>query len=255
MGSLLFKMALRDFVRPRRIIGWIFVVVCVFAFAKIWKTVTPAMTARDAYAQISAVLVYRLLALSAAIFSTAVITQEIEQKTIVYLVTRPIPRWLLLFSRMAAAIVVVAGLSVLAAVAASLAVHGPRFLSNSLLPRDITGLVVGAVAYCSLFTLISLWFNRAMLICLLFAFGWEVAATMIPGDVGYLTIFEYLETISQRPALDGPGAVELLAGQQSLNLMSTNTAWTIISLMIVSFLALGAYWFTHFEYLPREDAE
>ena len=254
MGLFLFQTALRDFVRPRRIVGWIFVVLGVFVFAKIWATVTSGMTARDAYAQISAVLVYRLLALAAAIFSTAVLTQEIEQKTIVYLLTRPVPRWMLLLSRLAAAAVVVAAISILAAVAASLATFGPRFLSNSLLPRDVVGLLVGALAYCSLFALISLWFNRAMIICLLFAFGWEVAVSNLPGSA-YLSIFKYLETISQRPALEGPGPIEFLAGQSSLNLMSTSTAWTVMVLMITGCVGVSIYWFTHFEYLPREDAE
>lgn len=255
MGVFLYQSALRDFMRPKRLVVWLLVVAAVFGIAKLWTGLTSGLSPQEAYNQVSAVLVYRVLALTAAIFSTAVVSQEVEQKTIVYLLTRPIPRQTLLLARSLAATTVVVLIGWLLALGVTIAVFGPRLGDNAMLGKDLVGLAVGALAYTSLFVLLSLWINRAMIVCILFAFGWETMIPNLQGDIYYLSIYKYLETISERPSVAASGPIGALAAQLSANQMTTQTAWVALIAMIVAFTALAGWWFTHYEYVPREDSE
>ena len=255
MGAFLFQTALKDFIRAKRIVVWLLVILGTFGIAMMWARLTHEMASQDAYNQVSAVLVYRVLALAAAIFSTAVVSQEVEQKTIVYLLTRPVERCKLLTARTLAVATVVAAIGVLLAIAVSFAVFGGGALSNSMLGKDLIALVVGAFAYTSLFVLISLWVNRSMIVCILFAFGWETMIPNLQGDMYYLSVYKYLETISMRALVEGSGSVAGLAEQISVKQMSVSTAWIVLLAMIAGSAAFSAWWFTRYEYVPREDSE
>jgi ABC-2 type transport system permease protein len=250
--TFVFKSALADFMRLRRVLVWLLVAVALFGVAKAFVSVTDQST-QEAYVMMSSVFVFRLLALTAAIFSTAVISQEVEQKTIVYLLTRPIARWKLLLARTLAAIVAVAVISCLGAIMVSFAVFG-RW--HDLLNRDLVALLMGSAAYCSLFVLVSLIINRAMIVCLIFAFGWETAIPNMPGDLNWISVSSYLTSIAKRPATTGEkNLLDILGGMLGTNTIAPSTGWTVLTLLTLFCLALGAWWFTHFEYVPREDAE
>ncbi len=212
---------------------------------------------RESYGTLSGWLVFRLLALVAAIFAAVVVAQEVEQKTIVYLLTRPIPRAKLLLARTAAAIAVTFLVGAVAAVVVSFSVMGGKGLSNDLLISDLKALFVGAAAYVSLFVLISLWLNRSMLICLLFAFGWETAIPNMPGSMYRLSIFSYLNAIAEHPSQGGQMNTlgTGLSGELSTNLLLPTTGYITMLTLTVICLATGAWWFKKFEYVPREDAE
>ena len=110
-------------------------------------------------------------------------------------------------------------------------------------------------AATGLFVLVSLWINRSMIVNLLFAFGWETMIPNLQGDMYYLSIYKYLETISQRPSLAEPGPLSALAAQLSVNTMNLSTAWIVLTALTVACMGGAAWWFTRFEYVPREDSE
>jgi ABC-2 type transport system permease protein len=256
MEGFLILTALKDFLRARRLAIWIVIIVILFGLSKAYIYVRPGVTPQDAYIQLSGLMVYRVLALAAAIFSTAVISQEIEQKTIVYLVTRPIPRPVLLLTRLAATIIVVFGLSFMAAVSVSIATHGVHALTNDVLWRDFKGLLAGSAAYSTLFVFFSLLINRSMLVSLFFAFGWELFIPNLQGDSYRLSIFPYLKAIAQRPtAGDSQTPFGFISGQTGQDVLSATTGWITIIVLVGGLAMLSAWWFKNFEYLPREDAE
>jgi ABC-2 type transport system permease protein len=195
------------------------------------------------------------LALASAIFTTAILSQEVEQRTIVYLLTRPVPRWRLLLTRYAASVIVVALVGAFAAVVTSFGAYGGNFLSNPLLGRDLLALGVGALAYGALFLFVSLLFNRALIICALFAFGWESSIPNLPGDLYRLSVFSYLQAIAEHPTSGGSGVLALLSGTAGEGGITRTTAFLVLGAMVVGLLLASAWWFTHFEYVPREDAE
>ncbi|MEA2553814.1 MAG: type transport system permease protein [Fimbriimonadaceae bacterium] len=257
MGAYVFQNALSEYLRPKRVVIWVLVAICVFAAAKLFANVSPNMSAGDKYSMLSSLLLFRLLPLASAIFSSGVLSQEIEQKTIVYLLTRPVPRPQFLIFRLLASVVAVIVVSIMAALAISFAIYGPAALSNNLLSRDIVALAVGAMAYGSLFVLISLLINRAMIVSLLFAFAWETSVPSMPGSIYLLSISSYLTAIAQRPSAGSERGNPLKALASSLggNTLTADQGWAVIIGITLFCAVFGAWWFTRSEYLPREDAE
>lgn len=256
MLGYLFTFSLRDFLRPRRVFGWIFVIIALYGIAKLLWVLNRQPTAEKIYLDTANIFLFRVLGLACAIFSTAVISAEIEQKTIVYLLTRPIPRTGLILVRTMAAILSAALLGILAASVLSLATYGLSGFGKEYFYRDLLGVVVGAFAYTSFFTLLSLWINRSMIVSLLYVFGWESIVPNIPGDMRYLAISSHLEAITRRPS-SGPtsNTVNALAGDAAFNTIPAGTAWMILVVATLACIAIAAIWFSNNEYLPREDAE
>lgn len=255
-SSYLYLSTLRDFLRLKRVLTWLAVSLGLVLMGVLIKRVSVDRPVDELYSLLSSTLVFRLLPLVSAIFSTQVLSAEIEQKTIVYLLTRPIPRPQLLLMRSLASMTAVAIISLVAAVFVSASVHGAGALSNPYLYRDVKAILIGAAAYGSLFVFISLLVNRAMIVCILIAFVWETAVAQLPGSMYYLSINSYLTSIAERPSVTqtGPG-LQFLSGGLSENLMPTSVAWPAMFILVICMSVGSMAWFTRFEYLPREDAE
>lgn len=251
-----FRLLFTELVQPRRLLVWVVVITGISVLAANLTVIAPSVGEMDAYVQVSGGLVYKVLSLTAAIFSAAVVSQEVEQKTIVYLLSRPIPRWKILVSRLGAAISVTFLLSLVAALAVSFAVFGGQGLANPVLHRDILAIFIGAVAYSSLFLMVSLLINRSMPVNLLFAFGWENVVPNLPGDTGFVSIFGYLMGIAQHPSVgEAAGPLGFFSGQLDSTLMTTDLAWGVLVAIILVTLGFSVFLFSNFEYVPREDTD
>lgn len=252
----LYKTTLLEFLRPKRILIWVFISVLLAGAAALYMHFDANAVRFDTYSRVSDYFVYRLIPLVAAVYSIAVVGQEVSQRTIVYLVTRPIPRWILYLARVAASITATAAVSMIAIFAVSSAINGINHPFAKGVAGDILGVCIGACAYVSFFTLLSLWINKAMVAILLYAFGLETAAANMPGDMGLLSIKNYLTIIADKPQLNtGNKLTDVVASQSALAEMSKGTALPIMIILTVICLTVGAWWFSRFEYIPREDAE
>jgi hypothetical protein len=147
--------------------------------------------------------------------------------------------------------VVVSVITALTDIAVSFAVSGSQ---RTLLYHDLGAIVAGSAAYVALFTLVSLFVNKPMVPCLLFAFVWETAVPDMPGDLYRLSISGYLTSIAHRPTMEFKnGALDALAGLLGVNVISSTAAWAGMIGFTLFCLAFGAYWFRTFEYIARED--
>jgi ABC-2 type transport system permease protein len=247
-----FQFALRECFRFRKIIPWILLGLCAFILAIVWQTINKSASPTDRFVNVANLLVFRLLPLAAAIYSTAIISQEVEQKTIVYLLTRPIQRWKLILGRWAASASAIIIFSMFGLLMTLLGVGGSVKLS---LVNDVLAIVLGTLAYSSLFLFITLLFNRAIIICVLFAFGWESSIPNLPSGLQQLSILAHMQGIAKHPNSRGGNVLDIVAGILGENKM--NAMGSSITLIIFSVVMLGvsAYWFTTHEYVPREDAE
>lgn len=256
MAGYVFQSALTEFLRPKRVLVWLVVALGLFVAARLFMGTRDSADTAEAYAMLSSILLFRLLPLASAIFSTAVLSQEIEQKTVVYLLTRPIPRPVFLLMRTLASAIVVILVTSVSAMALSLAVY--HSLVNPILMRDLVAIVVGSLAYGTLFVLISLLVNRSMIVSLLFAFAWETSIPSMPGSVYLLSISSYLTAIAQRPSAgqsQSGSPLGAIANTLGTNTMMPDVGWAVMVGLIVFCAAAGAFWFSRNEYLPREDAE
>jgi ABC-2 type transport system permease protein len=252
----LIRHSLREFLRMRRLLPWIVLSLGALVLAMFWGRILPTSTPPQQYGTVSSMIVFRMLALASAIFTTAIISQEVEQKTIVYLLTRPVPRWKMLLSRYVASVLVVVLLGLFGALMVSIGVYGlGGAFSHPLLAKDALAIVLGAFAYGALFLLISLLFNRSIIICLLFAFGWEAGVANMPGDLYYLSIFSYMQAVAEHPSEMTSRLIDFATGDLGMNLLTRAQAIPVLLMLTALLLLISAWWFTRFEYVPREDAE
>jgi ABC-2 type transport system permease protein len=255
MDSFLFRFLMRDFLTFRRLGLWFFVCVVVALMAFGYLAVSTNKSPNEAYPMLSSILVFRLLPLAAAVFSTLVIAAEVEQKTIVYLLTRPMPRARMLISRLLAVILMVMIVGVMSALMVSGVTYKGEFLSNPYLWRDIPAILMGSIAYCSLFVFLSLLINRSMIVSLLYAFAWETSIPNMPGSMYVLSLNSYLTALAERPSVPSGNMMSFLAGNLGTNTLTKEQSFIILTIVISVLVGVSMVWFTKFEYTPREDAE
>lgn len=255
MTIYLFTSALRDLIRISRLIIWLIVCALIGLMAFGYMRVMPDVKASDAYPTLSGMLAFRLLPLAAAIFASTVVAQEVEQRTIVYMLTRPIPRSAIILTRTLAAALVVMAITFLGTTAVSVATYGTHFLSNEFYRRDLLAIPIGSLAYTSLFSFICLLLNKSMIVNLGIAFVWETALPNLQGNAYLLSVASYLKAIAERPESESAKILNFLAGALGQNTLTKQQSWLTLIVLTLVMLFAAQFWFTRFEYVPREDAE
>ena len=196
-----------------------------------------------------------VLVILAVIFGTGVVSQELEQKTMVYLLTRPVPRWRILLAKFGGALVGITAASWLAALLLAGAVFGGG-LFHELVRRDLLILPVGALAYGAFFLLLATALNRPLIVGLGLAFGWETWAPQISGVFQRFSLMTYLRVLAPHEALqreDDP--ISMLSQMLNPEQISQSTAWWTLAITIALTLGLSLLLFSNREYAPRDDAE
>lgn len=136
--------------------------------------------------------------LLALVSGSAVITEEIEDRTISYLFSRPIPRAAVLLGRCSAALVFVSALLSLSALltiafASRSAVPGPP-LGAGILGPLLGAAVLGGAVYTALFAAAGVFFRHPMIVGLGYAFAVEGFLANLPGRNEALTVQYYLRS-------------------------------------------------------------
>ena len=131
-------------------------------------------------------------------YGTSLIADEVDDKTITYLFTRPIPRSAVLFGKYLAYLActvllilpsVVLVYLLLAPIGGSLGAAFPALL------EDLAMLAIGLAAYGALFAYVGARMKRPLVTGLVFAFGWEPAVLLFPGYLKRLTVAYYLQAL------------------------------------------------------------
>ena len=146
-------------------------------------------------------------------YGTALIADEVDDKTITYLFTRPIPRRAVLLGKYLAYLVCTV-LLVLPSVmlvfflvvptgGSTVAEAFPSLLS------DFGMLGVGLAAYGAVFAFVGTRIKRPLIVGLVFAFGWEPAVLLFPGYLKRATVAYYLQALV-RHEMPQDSAVSLL---------------------------------------------
>lgn len=253
MSPYIYTALVRDNLRIGRLIGWGLVALVIFGITLVWKRVAN-MTPVESYGQIVDIIVFRFLALAAAVASTTVITQEVEQKTIVYLLTRPQPRWWILLGRILAAATTTAVIGWMALLGAGIAMFGGAVFGQPSFQKDILVIALGALAYVSFFTFLSLLVNKALIVCLLFAFGWEGFVQNMSTAMSRISISTYLNALADHPQVQNNG-MAFLSGDLAAAKPSQEACWAALLGIFAGCALLGMWWFSTNEFIAREDAE
>src|SRR6476659_6532568 len=147
-------------------------------------------------------------------YGTSLMADEIEDKTITYLFTRPIRRGAVLFGKylayLACTIFVVLP-SVMLVYLLVVPLHGSLGASFIDLVKDLALLALGLAVYGAVFAFIGARFKRPLLVGLIFVFGWEQAALAFPGYLKKFTVAYYLQAMVPH-AMPSDGVVSLIQG-------------------------------------------
>jgi ABC-2 type transport system permease protein len=132
-------------------------------------------------------------------YGTALIADEVDDKTITYLFIRPIPRGAVLVGKYLAYLVttvcvVLPSVALLYLLVVPLG-NGSLAGAFPALLKDLGLLGAGLAAYGALFAFIGAYFKYPLVTGLVFAFGWEQLALLLPGYLRRLTIAYYLQAL------------------------------------------------------------
>lgn len=187
-------------------------------------------------------------------YGTSLIADEVDDKTITYLFTRPIPRGSVLVGKYLAYLastvfVVLPSVMIVYFLIAPLGRSSIAAGFPSLL-KDLGLIALGLIAYGALFAFIGAKLKRPLLIGLLFAFGWEQAILLFPGYLKKFTVAYYLQALVPHamPA-DGPvSAIQALFQDYP----SAPVALLWLMLIWVGFLTLAARTVERREYVLEQ---
>jgi ABC-type Na+ efflux pump permease subunit len=135
-----------------------------------------------------------------AFYGTSLIADEVDDKTLTYLFTRPIPRSAVIIGKYLAYLVCTVLLllpSVVVLYFLVVPIGRGRTVGEMfpVLLTDLGMLALGLAAYGALFAFIGARLKRPLLVGLLFALGWEPAAGMAPGYLKRMTVAYYLQAL------------------------------------------------------------
>jgi ABC-2 type transport system permease protein len=174
-------------------------------------------------------------------YGTALMADEVEDKTITYLFTRPIRRGAVLVGKYLAYLactVFVVLPSVMLVYLLVVPLHGSLGGSFLDLVKDLALLALGLAVYGAVFAFIGAKFKRPLLIGLIFIFGWEQAALAFPGYLKRFTVAYYVQGLVPH-AMPNDNTISLIQGifRESPSLPAS-LAWLAVILMVcVAFAA------------------
>ena len=132
-------------------------------------------------------------------YGTALIADEVDDKTITYLFTRPIQRSAVLLGKYLAYLVCTTLLVLPSVMLVYFLIvpTGGGSIAQAFpsLVADLGMLVVGLAAYGAVFALVGTRLKRPLVVGLVFAFGWEPAVLLFPGYLKRLTVAYYMQAL------------------------------------------------------------
>jgi|GEM_PF-465087 len=263
----LIRNAIRDLTRPKKLLAALALIfapgllVYIMRFIKLGNGSGhghghTAFNAVDIYSLLSEKVVFGfVMVILALVFCTSVVAQEVENRTIVYLLTRPIPRFRILIVKFLPALAATLITVWLSLVFTAIAAYGFSGIVDSPLTRDLKMAPLGVLAYGSVFLLLTTLLNRPLIYGLLYAFGWETWVPNMPGSFQKLSLMAYLRVLTPHVTSEVQEVdISQAFSSVSQDNISHHMAWVVLAGTIVVSFVLSLYFFSVREYVPR-DAE
>lgn len=186
-------------------------------------------------------------------YGTSLMADEIEDKTITYLFTRPIRRGAVLFGKYLAYLgctISVVLPSVMLVYLLVVPMNGSLGASFIDLLKDLMLLALGLAVYGALFAFVGAKFKRPLVVGLIFIFGWEQSALIFPGYLKRFTVAYYLQGLVPH-AMPSDGVLSLLQGafRESPSFIHCLVGLAVI---LVSFISLAAWVVERREYVLEQ---
>jgi ABC-2 type transport system permease protein len=250
-----FDLALEGMVWSRRSLMMAVLLGLPVAFGILYRAVLVAklpteVTAADLYGIIVTVYIRFLVPLAALFYATALIADEVEGKTLTYLLTRPVRRAAILAGKFAACLATTLSLSLPSLVVTFFLLTTARGWGSvgAAVPdlfRDMGVVTLALLAYGALFTLLGVLLKRPMIPGLLFVFVWEMVANL-PGYLPRFTLTAYLRSlVRHRPPVEG---FSEMFGQ----VLDPALCLEVLAVLVVGFLGMAIWIFSTREYVMEQ---
>jgi ABC-type transport system involved in multi-copper enzyme maturation permease subunit len=172
-------------------------------------------------------------------YGTALIADEVEDKTITYLFTRPIPRGAVLAGKYLAylactVLLILPSVVIVFFLMVPMGGSGVASAFPSLL-ADLGMLAAGLAAYGAVFAWVGARVRRPLVAGLVFVLGWEPGVLLFPGYLKRLTVAYYLQALVPH-AMPQDSAISVLMQ------VFTDVPRVIVSVSALLVLTLGALW-------------
>jgi ABC-2 type transport system permease protein len=152
--------------------------------------------AHDLGATLDALVIRIVLPLVALVFGTAALGSELEDGTAVHLLTKPIPRTVIVVAKSAVAATLTALILVPSTVLTGILLARPGTDPSQTTSAIGIGVLVGSYLYVAVFVALSVLTSRGLIIGLGYALIWEgLLAGLLPGSQ-FLSVREYLRGIA-----------------------------------------------------------
>jgi ABC-2 type transport system permease protein len=187
-------------------------------------------------------------------YGTSLMADEVEDKTITYLFTRPIPRAAVLIGKylayLASTVLIVLPSVMLVFFLVVPIGGGGIAASFTTLLRDLGLLAVGLAVYGALFACVGAWIKRPVLFGLFFAFGWENFAMALPGYMKRFTLAYYTQSLVPH-AMPQDNLLSLLQSVFRESVSASQSLLTLAVVLVVT-LALATRAVEHREYVLEQ---
>ena len=190
-------------------------------------------------------------------YGTALIADEVEDKTITYLFTRPVSRGAVLVGKYLAYLGCT-GLVVLPSVMLVFFLVVP-LMGGSIgtsfpdLMKDLALLAAGLAVYGALFALVGAWFKRPLLTGLVFIFGWEPIVVVVPGYMKRFTVSYYIQGLVPHAMPQDGVVTSILAMLQATDLIpSPATSLMGLGVILLGGLSLAIWLVERREYILEQ---
>ena len=171
-------------------------------------------------------------------YGTSLIADEVEDRTITYLFTRPVPRGAVLVGKYLAYLVC-AGVLVLPSVMLVFFLVVP-LLGGSIgaafpdLLKDLALLAVGLAVYGALFACVGALFKRPLLTGLVYIFGWEPVVIVVPGYMKRFTVSYYLQGLVPHAMPEDGGVTSLVLQALQANEILPSATVGLVGLAVIA---------------------
>jgi len=236
--------------RTRVFFALSFLPVAVALVLKFNQVFSPERPLDGAYMFSNIIMVFYLqliILLLALFFGTSICSEEVEGRTLPYLVTRPVPKSAVVLGKYVAYSLLTVGMVILGLLFAFIILHLDRLADLSYYPvllRFAGVLSLGIMAYTALFAFFGSFLKRSIFFGLLFCFGWENVIQYFPGSTQRFAIAHYLKSFL-------PGASSGRFSFLTFRLEATRPGMALLMLFLITagFLALACLLFSKKEYI------
>ena len=202
----LFWLALRQAASPRRLLLLTLVSLLPVGLTALLVALDEADLSGIIGGGFEPLVVSFILPLVVIVLAAGAFGNEVEDRTLSLLTTKPVPRWSLVLAKLLGTIIVAAPM--MAAVAVAMTAMAPDRETGVIVAAAV-GSVVGVVVYASVFTWAGLVTTRALAFGLVYVLLWEALITGLLSGTRYLSVRSY--TIGVMHGMEGSPFSENLA--------------------------------------------